>query len=129
MYVTHTHLKTPFMWKLMLYCYKYYFLITVHKSEEGSQLQFDIIARLIGAEKTSAKFRFSASFRSTVKYSFLEAQVAGIQATVQQIREKNIGVILEKRDFSHLQENGVIEAIISIKEKLLSDGEEDYSRS
>lgn len=34
-YITHTHLMTPHMWMLMLYCHRHYFFITVHKLEDG----------------------------------------------------------------------------------------------
>lgn len=71
------------------------------------------------------QFKCTVSLKSVLKYFYQEAPVAGIQTTVQQIREEGMGVILGGKDITHFDSNGSLEIFIKIKENKLSKTEID----
>lgn len=113
----HTNFPSPQLWMIMLYCHRFYFLITICKRKEGLRDQLNVIIQLLGSEVQSRVFKFVMTFKSSFKYSYLEAPVISMQNTVSQIQEEGLCTILEEKDMSHFSEDNNTELILTIKRK------------
>lgn len=123
--LVHPELTTPHSWMFVMYYLCFFFFVTLIKRKEDKNFLLEVYIQLLDKEKHCHPFRYAVSAKSTHKYFFQEAPVAGIQSTAQQIKADGIGVTMGEDDIVHYSSDGYLEIVIKIKENKSTKTEQE----